>query len=77
MYEIVLGGDEQQEKQTAFLARFVPNRIFQVTSADQPDFPLLRNKPVSGLSQFFLCRNYACQQPVTEPYELFQLMETP
>ncbi|HEY4155739.1 MAG TPA: thioredoxin domain-containing protein, partial [Puia sp.] len=77
MYEIVLGGDEQQEKQTAFLARFVPNRIFQVTSADQPDFPLLRNKPVSGLSQFFLCRNYACQQPVTEPDELFQLMETP
>jgi uncharacterized protein YyaL (SSP411 family) len=77
MYEIVLGGDEQQEKQAGFLARFVPNRIFQVTSSGHPDFPLLRNKPVAGLSQFFLCRNYACQQPVTELDELFRLMETP
>ncbi|MDP4213004.1 MAG: thioredoxin domain-containing protein, partial [Bacteroidota bacterium] len=76
MYEVVLSGENQQEKQLGFLAQFVPNRIFQLTSPDQPDFPLLRNKPVAGLSQFFLCRDYACQQPVTEPDELLRLMGT-
>ena len=76
MYEIVLSGENQGGKQLGFLAQFVPNRIFQVTSSDQPDFPLLRNKPVTGLTQFFLCRDYACQQPVTELNELLRLMGT-
>ncbi|MFI5124546.1 MAG: thioredoxin domain-containing protein [Chitinophagales bacterium] len=76
MYELVLSGENQEEKQLGFLARFVPNRVFQLTSSGQPDFPLLRNKPVTGLSQFFLCRDYACQQPVTELNELLRLMET-
>jgi uncharacterized protein YyaL (SSP411 family) len=78
MNEIVLGGDEEQrEKQQAFLARFVPNRVFQLTSEDRTGFPLLRNKPVAGMSRFFLCRDYACQPPVTELDELLQLMGTP
>ena len=77
MSEIVLSGDEQREKHLGFLSYFVPNRIFQLTSANQADFPLLRKKPVSGLSQFFLCRNYSCQQPVTELGEFLRLVETP
>jgi uncharacterized protein YyaL (SSP411 family) len=76
MFEVVLSGDKYEEKHAGFLARFVPNRIFQLTSADHPDFPLLRNKPVSGLSQFFLCRDYSCQQPVTELNEFLRLVET-
>jgi hypothetical protein len=76
MYEIVLSGDEFVEKQLGFLANFVPNRIFQLTSVIHPDFPLLRNKPVAGLSQFFLCRDYSCQQPVTELNEFLRLIET-
>ncbi|MEO6962004.1 MAG: thioredoxin domain-containing protein [Puia sp.] len=76
MYEIVLGGENQEVKKLGFLAQFIPNRIFQVTSSDQPDFPLLRNKPVTGLTQFFLCRDYTCQQPVTELNELLRLMGT-
>ncbi len=77
MYEIVLGGDKKEGKHVEFLAEFVPNRIFQLTSASHADFPLLGKKPVAGLSQFFLCRNYFCQQPVTEVNELLRLMETP
>ena len=76
MIEIVLSGDEQKEKHLGFLAHFVPNRIFQLTSENQADFPLLRNKPVSGKPQFFLCRDYSCQQPVTELNEFIRLVES-
>lgn len=77
MVEIVLSGDKYMGKHEGFLANFLPNRIFQLTSANHPDFPLLRNKPVAGLSQFFLCRDYSCQQPVTELNEFLRLVETP
>jgi uncharacterized protein YyaL (SSP411 family) len=76
MDEIVLCGDEDVEKHRGFLAHFIPNRIFQLTSVNQADFPLLRNKPVSGLSRFFLCRDYSCQPPVTELDELLRVMGT-
>jgi uncharacterized protein YyaL (SSP411 family) len=72
----VLSGDEQNEKHLGFLAHFIPNRIFQLTSENQADFPLLRNKPVSGKPQFFLCRDYSCQQPVTELNEFIRLVES-
>jgi uncharacterized protein YyaL (SSP411 family) len=76
MNEIVLSGDEQGEKHLGFLAHFIPNRVFQLTSGNQADLPLLRNKPVSGKSQFFLCRDYSCQQPVTELDEFIRLVES-
>ncbi|HVY73887.1 MAG TPA: thioredoxin domain-containing protein [Puia sp.] len=79
MNEIVLGGGgaDQETKHREFLARFIPNRVFQLTSSDEGDFPLLRNKPVSGTAQFFLCRDYACQQPVKELNELLGLLNIP
>lgn len=76
MYEIVLSGEKKEGKHVEFLAEFVPNRIFQLTSINHADFPLLGKKPVTGLSQFFLCRHYSCQQPVTEVNELLRLMGT-
>ena len=74
-YEIVLAGDPAKEKLQEFLAKVIPNRVFQQTSVSQFDFPLLRNKPILGPAQFFLCRNYACQQPVKEVAELVSLLK--
>ncbi len=74
LYEIVLAGDYSEQKHREFLARPVPNRIFQLGSVTHPDLPLLRNKPALGRSQFFLCRNYVCQQPVKEVAELISLL---
>jgi uncharacterized protein len=75
LYEIVLSGDYSGEKHAEFLAKWIPNRIFQISSATHPDFPVLRNKPVRGPSQFFLCRDYTCQQPVKEVAELVRLLK--
>ena len=75
LYEIVLAGDSSDKKHREFLAKGIPNRVFQITSVTHFDFPLLRNKPVQGPSQFFLCRDYSCQQPVKEVSELMGLLK--
>jgi uncharacterized protein YyaL (SSP411 family) len=75
LYEVVLAGTYSEEKHLEFLRLGVPNRVFQLTSGTYFNFPLLRNKPVVGQSQFFLCRDYSCQQPVIEVAELFSLIK--
>jgi hypothetical protein len=74
-YEIVLAGEKSDEKHSAFLKEFIPNRVFQQASVSQFDFPLLRNKPIQGPAWYFLCRDYTCQQPVSEVTELFDLLK--
>jgi uncharacterized protein len=75
LYEIVLAGSPSELKHRAFLSKGIPNRVFQLSSVTHPEFPLLRNKPVQGEPQFFLCRDYSCQQPVTEVAELISLLK--
>jgi len=74
-YEIVLAGAPSEEKLLEFLAEVIPNRVFQQNSVSQFDFPLLRNKPIHGPAQFFLCRDFTCQQPVREVAELVSLLK--
>ena len=82
VYEIVLAGTYSVEKHKEFLERTIPNRVFQISSVshqissvNHPELPILRNKPVVGQSQFFLCRDYSCQQPVKEVSELIRLLK--
>jgi uncharacterized protein YyaL (SSP411 family) len=75
LYEIALVGNSPESRQLEFLALGVPNRVFQFSSVPLEEFPLLRNKPDKGPSQFFLCRDYSCQEPVKEVAELFRLIK--
>jgi len=75
LYEIVLSGSRSEKKHLEFLKMGIPNRVFQINSVTHSDLPLLRNKPVDGPSQFFLCRDYSCQQPVKEVSELAALIK--
>jgi hypothetical protein len=82
IYEIVLAGNYSVEKHKEFLEKTIPNRVFQISSVshqissvNHPELPILRNKPVVGQSQFFLCRDYSCQQPVKEVSELIRLLK--
>jgi uncharacterized protein len=75
LYEIVLSGDYSEAKHREFLGKTVPNRVFQISSVTHPTLPILRNKPPRGPSQFFLCREYACQPPVKEVAELIGLIK--
>ncbi len=73
--EIILAGAFSEQNQLEFLAKGIPNRVFQVSSERHSGLPLLRNKPVTGGSEFFLCRDYSCQKPVKEVTELIRLLK--
>jgi hypothetical protein len=82
LYEVVLAGTYSVEKHKEFLEKSIPNRVFQISSVshqissvNHPELPILRNKPVVGQSQFFLCRDYSCQQPVKEVSDLIRLLK--
>lgn len=48
---------------------YLPNRIVATGSPEHPSsLPLLRDRPaVSGKPTLYICRNYTCQQPITDP----------
>lgn len=74
--EIVIAGQKPQSIVKDFLSRFIPNRVFQSVTTKNNQFPLLKDKPISQTPLIFLCREYTCQNPVTEVSELVRLLET-
>jgi hypothetical protein len=75
LFEIILAGYPDKKKHLEFLEKWIPNRVFLLTSKSHAALPILRNKPVEGSPQFFLCRNYTCQHPVREVAELIILIK--
>src|SRR5574337_428087 len=57
---------------------YLPNRIFahhDPTEGDPPDFPLLRGKGlVDGRAALYLCRNFTCQAPITDPAQVAETL---
>jgi uncharacterized protein YyaL (SSP411 family) len=76
--EIVLAGP--RERQNAMLAeirkRFLPNAVVMQASEAQhaPDAPDAM-PAVDGLATAYVCENYACKLPVTEPRALAELLQ--
>ena len=68
--EIVMVGKKIDSHKACFLRDFTPFRIFQAANQQVDAFPLLMNKPVLEQTQIYLCRNYACELPITEVEEL-------
>ena len=58
--------------------RYLPNRIVahhDPSSGAPPDLPLLAGKgPVGGRAALYVCRNFACQAPITDPAALDQAL---
>ncbi len=74
--EIAIVGGNFASVRKAFLQTFTPFRIVQSSPKDDENFPLLARKPYTGYTQIFLCKDYACQQPVNEVDALIKLMKT-
>ena len=76
--EIVIVGNGEAPRARALAAevhrRFIPNRVLVATSGDGgllARSPLLEGrKAVSGRPTAYVCENYVCQLPVTEPSDL-------
>lgn len=72
--EIVIAGDGKEGIWREFLSTFIPNRVFQPAVPGTTGFPLLEGKSGTGFPQIYLCKNYACQNPVTEIDALLSLL---
>ena len=53
---------------------FIPFRIIQSSPTETSTFPLLRDKPLTEVPMIYLCKDYACQTPVTQVTELQNLI---
>jgi uncharacterized protein YyaL (SSP411 family) len=83
--EIVIVGDPREAATKALLetvhGRYLPNKVLVVARPDQVDalsqrIPLLAGRTqTDGTPTAFVCENYACQLPVTEPEALLRLLE--
>jgi hypothetical protein len=69
--EIVVTGDDAFDHLPFLLNEYIPNKVIQSSQLNQPLFPLLKDKYKSGVSNFFLCKNYECSEPVFSLNEFF------
>jgi uncharacterized protein len=70
--EIAIVGKLAMEKALEVNAAYIPWKVLQASTIANDMFPLLQRK--TGLTQTFLyfCKNYTCQEPVTEVNALLQ-----
>lgn len=72
--EIALIGENSTVALEEVLGAYHPNKVIQASSTSNDDYPLLSQKTPTDRLQIYLCRDYACLQPVSTVNELFQLM---
>ena len=79
--ELAIVGDESQDTfralREAVAHCYLPNRIVATGSPKQPSsLPLLQDRPaVSGKPTLYICRNYTCRQPITDPRSVIEALQ--
>ena len=74
--ELAFVGSESQDTfrnlQRAVAEQFIPNRIIATArSGESSTLPLLQGKlDSSGVAALYVCRQFACQRPVTDPRDV-------
>jgi hypothetical protein len=79
--ELALIGDASQDElralRVAIADRYLPNRIVATGPPGHPSsLPLLKDRPiVSGKPTLYICRNYTCRQPITDPRSVAEALQ--
>ena len=76
MLEIAVVGENAPEKARELQKAFLPHKIMAVSTVPNDNQPLLKGKPGAADALIYLCRDYACQQPVTSPEDFWNLVES-
>ncbi|MBH0189579.1 MAG: hypothetical protein HP493_12300 [Nitrospira sp.] len=80
--ELAFVGDETQEGlralRRAVADQYLPNRIIATAAPGTPSsLPLLEGKqPVDGQPALYICRNFSCRQPITNPLAISDALQT-
>lgn len=75
--EIVITGNDIKEIHKEMLRLYMPGKIFQCSNYEVQGFPLLKNKNYVSGTNIYLCRNFACQEPVNTINQLKLLLKKP
>ena len=73
---VVEGGRERVHSLVAEIhRRFIPNKVLMVLSNDEGEVeevsPLAEGKKaLEGKATAYICQNYTCKEPITDPEEL-------
>lgn len=73
--EILVLGDRSKSFAGQVLKTFIPNRIFQSSNTPEMGNPLHEGKRAEKETFLYLCRDYSCRKPVTDPQEFLQMVE--
>jgi uncharacterized protein YyaL (SSP411 family) len=72
--EIAITGEKADALSKEIIGFYIPYKLMMVSTTPKEEFPLLKDKWASEETLIYLCRNYACQQPVTTVTELKNLL---
>jgi uncharacterized protein YyaL (SSP411 family) len=73
--ELAIIGNDWKNYLGNTLKLYLPHRLTMAAPHPNSSYPLLADKPDSGNTQVYLCKNYACRQPVNTIDELVTLLE--
>ncbi|MEI9957137.1 MAG: hypothetical protein WDM90_12735 [Ferruginibacter sp.] len=68
--ELAIVGNNFEGLRNEALQQYIPGKILQAAKQEEEKYPLLAGKNTSGKTLIYLCREYACQQPVNSVEEL-------
>ena len=72
---MALVGDDLSELAAAVRSALRPHLVLAGGPEGSDEPPLLRDRPtVDGKPAAYVCENFACQAPVTDPEELAELL---
>lgn len=74
--EIAIVKSEPEDLRIKVLGQYIPHKIMMSTATKNDTFPLLNGKSPEGKESIFLCKNYACQKPVSTVNQLLSLIRS-
>jgi uncharacterized protein YyaL (SSP411 family) len=76
MHEIAIVGDNAIEKALEIQRGFLPNKVIAASRQPDDSQPLLAGKPGTEDALIYVCRNFACQRPVSTLEEFWALVNS-
>ncbi|RYY54011.1 MAG: thioredoxin domain-containing protein [Chitinophagaceae bacterium] len=74
--EIAVVGPGAGSLKKEILTEYLPHRVLMATGQEREDFPLLAGKKTGLEGQVYLCKDFACLQPVTTTTAFMKLINS-